>query len=65
MPSTSLLPLLLKAGYWSGALAIMKREPELKMDAIKICLQLGDISLLDGKKLCRYLRQFLFHVVLT
>ena len=55
MPSTSLLSLLLKAGYWSGALAIMKREPELKMDAIKLCLQFGDISLLDGKKLCWYL----------
>ncbi|XP_063960707.1 uncharacterized protein LOC129268309 isoform X1 [Lytechinus pictus] len=46
-PVDDLLPLFLRAGYWRGAVVLLRREKDRKMDALKICIQLGDVALIE------------------
>ncbi|XP_041472570.1 uncharacterized protein LOC121421834 [Lytechinus variegatus] len=46
-PVDDLLPLFLRAGYWRGAVVLLRREKDRKMDALKICIQLGEVALID------------------
>eukprot|EP00057_Strongylocentrotus_purpuratus_P021430 XP_011675904.1 PREDICTED: uncharacterized protein LOC100890358 [Strongylocentrotus purpuratus] len=46
-PVDVLLPLFSRVGYWHGVVVLMGRKRDGKMDALKICIQLGDAALID------------------
>ncbi|XP_072172343.1 uncharacterized protein [Diadema setosum] len=47
IPDT-VLPLLERAGYWKGVLAVMKKSGS-KMATLRLCVQLGDLSLIQDQ----------------